>query len=356
MYRLKVDGRTCNAGPILWKYDRIYVQLRAFADCLGGQVDWLPQPYGVASVVFNGFGKTPVTLDFKPLIESPTMSMQEYADQHPIRFNMGAYAPFIWSDDHTYLPFRYLTDAADYKTVFTAGTGGEPHEVNVYRQDHAVPEDGYVVNPSHVIVNKDWINPFQLASEPTGGWPFMPATLRMLQSEMLQANWAIQDMQQDPQTRIDMTMNTEKVLIDVRAHNTINPSHVTFYGPHFIRWFDDFGQVEDFKKDLKIAAHVGDGLKTAGGTIGTGGAAWLLGAPVAPFAVAAAGLSVGWWIYDAGQSTIDVDSCSAKADLAENKKLHREGEPVMGLLYGPHGVRCLPYYSAYVPDSRGYVN
>lgn len=359
MYRIRVDGQVCDPGPILWRGNHIYVQLRGFSSCLGADVIWIPGGGiryregggpGVATVV-SFFGGKRATIDLEPTVENQTMRVEEMPNDFTY-IHLGDMAPFV-KDGRTYIPFRPLTDAMDFKLEFFSGV---PNIINVVRGEHAIPEDGYNVRPEHMTVDIDRWEPFQLAKEPYGGWPFSMATLRAMRAEAAQANWAIQQIKKDPETRFEVKVDREHVSIDVRPYNTVNPAHVTFFGTHMVRWFDNVTAAQNYAQDLKLAAATADAIKASGGIVGSGWVAYIIGAPIAAFVVPAAGVGFVWWMWDAGRSSSLVETCISTSGNSDNSKLHKDGEPYLGILYGPHGPTCLPYYSNAVTDSRGYVN
>lgn len=333
---VKVDGRTCNVDHIFLYMDRTYLPLRAFSECLGLNVEWFPAGYNGYDSVAQISGAPYMLEDsfianFKPVAEDYKMWV-DYGDGSHKEFKMDV-PPFIY-DDHTYVPFRFVTDLMNVKVEWIPrqeGVNGGMSQVRVTRNYIAEPTGQWDVIARYVGYSSS--RGFHMLSQPPGGWPVYPSVLLETEISLQLYNAVAQN------GGVEMDWNGFRV----REQGGYGPiDH--FGGVATVIWIRDDEALIDYKTHLVREGEVNTVAGLAVGGVFSIGAGAFAGVWAGLGTLATTG--VGSWAVWQTDWTASVDNCAAKAGLAKYKNRQPSDAPAMfGMLITPSGQQCVPFYT-----------
>lgn len=334
--RVMVNGHECHVDKVILFRQRTYLPLRAFSECLGMSVNWIPQGtngYTSAAIITGAPSTLGQAFDayFQPVAESPTVRVV-YSDNTETRFQLDGW-PFIM-DGRTYVPFRFVTDLVNAKTSWISASEDHPwNEVQVDLQTVALPVDQWQEATRYVGYTNT--QGFFLLDGGSSGYTIYPSTLRNI-SYSLELYNAI--LKEKGESGVELDFNGFRV----RTNTEYGP--IDYYGAVTVRWFTDDETYQQYKNRVERQQRY-----VKGGTFVAGGAITLIfGAAVGIWEGigSATGLGIGTWHFFMEDWTADLVACSSRADLEKYKSKRPANSPaIWGIANTPNGELCVPYYS-----------
>lgn len=240
--RFLKDGTQCETSQVVQRYDRLYIQLRFFASCLGLKVEWDEQGRFAriwGSISPDRYGH----LILRP--NNPIVEDRERVDMfhRPTgkerlreQWDLGDLMPII-VDDRMMIPFRFITDYWDLKVDWVPNPRGNGvNEVRVTELDRAVPVEVEKALED-VTITKD--GRLQIASKTT--WSALPAARRWTERMVLVTNYQIGQLRTKYGTG-SPSVNLAKGRVEIAT--SFGTVHV--YRDHHVLWFDQGGGLDKY--------------------------------------------------------------------------------------------------------------
>lgn len=245
--RFVVDDTVCPAGKVINLHDRLFIQLRSFAECLGLHVDWSNRErhadiYGPerpdipARAVHVRFRPgSALAEQYNPFdrVSDPKAGPRSYWD-------MGYLHPII-VDDRMMLPFRFVTDVWNRNVQWVENPNGDGvNEVRVQTYKPAEPI-GIINALQYVRVNR--AGRFEVMGQT---WAAMPSAIRWVQEMVRTSNATVDRLRREFATGAP-TIAFDKGRVEIPTE--FGSVHV--YAYHQVYWFHDGKMLDDYVKSLE---------------------------------------------------------------------------------------------------------
>lgn len=335
--RIVVNGQDCHVAKVVLYRDRTYVPLRAFSQCMGMTVNWMPrgQDNIDSLAVITG---APSTLGqmfdayFQPVAESPTVRVV-YADHSEHRFHLDG-KPYLDPETNlTMIPFRFVTDLANAQTSWSSLTLNRPwNEIQVDLQTVALPMDQWLVASKYVGYTELG---FVLLDPGTQGYEIYPSTLRHLSYALELYNLILEE---KGANGVEMDVSGFRV----RTEDAYGP--VDYLGAVTIRWLQDEETAQQYLNRIEREQR----LVKGGASVVTAGLSLFFGATgqAVRFALSFSAFGVSMFSFFSDDWGATFKACRDRAGLKKYKDKQPEDAPALwGFADTPNGTVCVPYYS-----------
>jgi hypothetical protein len=334
------DRTVCDMPKVVERYNRLYIQLRSFASCLGLKVDWDEQGqfariWGSISPDRHGHlilrPNDPIVEDRERVDTFHRPTGQERLREH---WDLEKLEPII-VENRMMIPFRFITDYWDLKVDWVANPDGDGlNEVRVTELDRAIAVE---VDDALKYISIGADGRFTV-SHPYA-WQALPAARRWVEWAVLVGNGEIDALRSDYGAGVPRA-NPALGRVEI----TSEWGSVHLYRAHRVLWFHDGSALESYVKSLQDETSV---QKLVGIVVGGGLAAKLpLVGAIAPY------VTVGVATYKAVDAIVKHldyqrhETCKNTAASIWYTKTGSFKGYTVGFVYGQDGFRCLTAYTA----------